>query len=773
LQATRLTLEKLQDSSRESDETRKIWTDVEATEQVIDSWVDDDTRQLEGPISSDRVEELEARWTKRSGDFSGWGSQLTERVQELSDNLARLDELEGPWEATREKSSMHDLAEAVVERIRVVLAEIAKTRSQIQVERNAVLTLQDRVVNLVERSSTVLLQTRKIRREQQQNLMVVDSVPLWTAVWRSWQDDEKRPGLRESIANAAGQTEAYVRANEARVVGFILWIIAMALVVGVLRARTVNWLAEDPSLVPMSASLSKPLSGGFLLGALVFPWVFADRPAVVAALMSLVTVPPMIRFLSPVVTASVRRGLYVLAVWMLIDLLRNHLVPATVPNRLLLFVEDVAIMGAMFGLLRSGSLREPDAAAKWVRAIGPGLRVSLAILAAAVFANAVGNVSLARMLTNTLRFGLFAAGALIAAAHVIEFIVAAGLRTGVARRLRMVRFHDSLIRERLLWIFRVGLIAFWFVVILRRLQITDFVRGYASWILDTSIGAGDFELTLGDLVGAVLVFFVTVYLARFTRFVLEEDVLPRANLPRGVPYTVSVLAGYGIILLGSFASVAAAGIDMSRFALVLSALSVGIGIGLQDVVNNFVSGLILLFERPLKVGDTVEVAEVRGEIRHIGLRSSTVRTWDGSEVVIPNSRFIADQFTNWTLSDHIRRIEIAVGVAYGSDPVRVIEILTSVAESEPRVMTDPAPRVIMIGFGDSSLDFSVRIWTSDIDNWTQLRSDVIIEIGARLAAEGIVIPFPQRDLHIVSGALGPDAGEVREASIGQSEEKPS
>jgi len=240
-----------------------------------------------------------------------------------------------------------------------------------------------------------------------------------------------------------------------------------------------------------------------------------------------------------------------------------------------------------------------------------------------------------------------------------------------------------------------------------------------------------------------------------------------------VPYTVSVLAGYGIILLGSFASVAAAGIDMSRFALVLSALSVGIGIGLQDVVNNFVSGLILLFERPLKVGDTVEVAEVRGEIRHIGLRSSTVRTWDGSEVVIPNSRFIADQFTNWTLSDHIRRIEIAVGVAYGSDPVRVIEILTSVAESEPRVMTDPAPRVIMIGFGDSSLDFSVRIWTSDIDNWTQLRSDVIIEIGARLAAEGIVIPFPQRDLHIVSGALGPDAGEVREASIGQSEEKPS
>ena len=191
---------------------------------------------------------------------------------------------------------------------------------------------------------------------------------------------------------------------------------------------------------------------------------------------------------------------------------------------------------------------------------------------------------------------------------------------------------------------------------------------------------------------------------------------------------------------------------MSRFALVLSALSVGIGIGLQGVVNNFVSGLILLFERPLKVGDTVEVDDVRGEIRRIGLRSTTVRTWDGSESVIPNGQFIGDKFTNWTLSDQLRRIQIDVGVAYGTDPERVIEILKEIAEANPRVMEAPAPRALMTAFGESSLNFQLRAWTEDMGDWTGVRSELTIAINAKLAEVGIVIPFPQRDLHLKEGS---------------------
>jgi small-conductance mechanosensitive channel len=196
---------------------------------------------------------------------------------------------------------------------------------------------------------------------------------------------------------------------------------------------------------------------------------------------------------------------------------------------------------------------------------------------------------------------------------------------------------------------------------------------------------------------------------------------------------------------------------MSRIAFVIGALGVGIGIGLQDVVNNFVSGFILLFERPLQVGDTVEVGEILGDVRRIGLRSSTVRTWDGAEVVIPNSRFISQEFTNWTLSDRQRRIDIPVGVAYGSDPERVIEILLEVARAHPDILEEPEPTAIFETFGNSSLDFQLRGWTTRFDRWRLSRSELAVGINRALAEAGITIPFPQRDLHLKS--VDPGVGE--------------
>ncbi|MBW2273627.1 MAG: mechanosensitive ion channel, partial [Deltaproteobacteria bacterium] len=231
---------------------------------------------------------------------------------------------------------------------------------------------------------------------------------------------------------------------------------------------------------------------------------------------------------------------------------------------------------------------------------------------------------------------------------------------------------------------------------------------------------------------------------------LEEDILPRASLPRGVPYAVSTAVRYVILIIGFLLAVAAAGLDLSRFALMAGALGVGIGIGLQDVVNNLVSGLILLFERPIQTGDTVEVGGVMGEVRRIGIRSSTVRTWDGAEVVIPNARFISDQFVNWTLSDRQRRMTIKLGVKYGTDPDRVLEILLERASAHPDVLDTPEPVALFNGFGDSSLDFEVRAWTLRADAWRQVQSDITIFIDAALKEAGIEIPFPQRDLHLRS-----------------------
>jgi small-conductance mechanosensitive channel len=196
----------------------------------------------------------------------------------------------------------------------------------------------------------------------------------------------------------------------------------------------------------------------------------------------------------------------------------------------------------------------------------------------------------------------------------------------------------------------------------------------------------------------------------------------------------------------------------------VGALGVGIGFGLQNLVNNFVSGLILVFERPIKIGDTIDIGTLRGEVRRIGIRSSTVRTLEGAEVIVPNGNLVSNEVINWTLSDRMRRIDVAIGVKYGTDPEAVLEILNHVAQEHDDVLDYPEPSALFKAHGDSSLDFVVRFWTKRFDDWLRIQSDVTVAINGALKKAGIEIPFPQRDLHLRSvdpstGLAGP-GGEM-------------
>jgi small-conductance mechanosensitive channel len=214
-----------------------------------------------------------------------------------------------------------------------------------------------------------------------------------------------------------------------------------------------------------------------------------------------------------------------------------------------------------------------------------------------------------------------------------------------------------------------------------------------------------------------------------------------------------------VLLLGFFAAAAAAGIDMNKFAVLAGAFGVGIGFGLQNVVNNFVSGLILLYERPIQVGDAIEVEGVAGDVTRIGVRSSTLRTGEGAEVIVPNATIIAERVTNWTLTDRTRRLEIRVGAAYGSDPRRVIEILLRCAREHPAVLATPDPVALLLEFGDSALAFELRFWTH-FDAAIATRAAIAIAIVDAFAAAGIAMPFPQRDVHL----YGPAPEAARAAS---------
>jgi small-conductance mechanosensitive channel len=269
-------------------------------------------------------------------------------------------------------------------------------------------------------------------------------------------------------------------------------------------------------------------------------------------------------------------------------------------------------------------------------------------------------------------------------------------------------------------------------------------------ILNANLGVGEIEISLGDMFAFILTIVLAFGLSRLIRFFLEEEAFPRMKLRRGVGNAIATLLQYAVLLLGFTLALSAAGMDFTRVALFAGAFSVGIGFGLQSVVNNFVSGLILLFERPIQIGDMVEVGTLCGEVRRIGARSSTVRTFDGAEVIVPNANLISEPVVNWTLSDRRRRLDISVGVAYGTDPEAVLELLRGVAGTNSAVLETPAAEALFLEFGDSSLNFRLRVWIPRFEEGFSIRSQLTVAINAALRDAGIQIPFPQRDLHVRS-----------------------
>jgi len=247
-----------------------------------------------------------------------------------------------------------------------------------------------------------------------------------------------------------------------------------------------------------------------------------------------------------------------------------------------------------------------------------------------------------------------------------------------------------------------------------------------------------------------LILLVGYALAKALTFILQRFLLPRLPLQRGMAYAISTVTHYVLLLSVAVVAIAAVGVDLNRFTVLTGVIGVGLGFGLQNVVNNFVSGLILLFERPIHLGDTIDVGGLVGTVRRIGARSSTVLTLQGAEVIVPNSNLLSNQVVNWTLSSQWRRVDVPVRVAYGTDPECVLKLLVEVAETNPGVLRQRPPLAYFLGFGDSALNFELRFWSAEQATWFQLQSEVAIAVAKALQKAGIEIPFPQQDLHVRS-----------------------
>ena len=259
-------------------------------------------------------------------------------------------------------------------------------------------------------------------------------------------------------------------------------------------------------------------------------------------------------------------------------------------------------------------------------------------------------------------------------------------------------------------------------------------------------------VTIGGILLLVFLFASVIIVERILQRLLIRRFLSKTRLQPSLQYGLSRIFGYTLIAIGFYVAFQAVGFDLSSLAIVAASVGVGVGFGLQNIINNFVSGIIILAERPISIGDRIEVAGVAGRVTKIQLRSTTVVTNDNITMIVPNADFISNTVTNWSHGDPKVRIRVPVGVAYGSDLKLLQRLLLEAAEEHPKALRDPSPVVLFTEFGDNSLNFELGVWTQEMTAAPiHFTSEMNFIIEQKLRENDIEIPFPQRDLHVRSG----------------------
>jgi small-conductance mechanosensitive channel len=323
-------------------------------------------------------------------------------------------------------------------------------------------------------------------------------------------------------------------------------------------------------------------------------------------------------------------------------------------------------------------------------------------------------------------------------------------RSFLQRTAFFYRDVDTIIRRVTLFVD----IALWGLLFLPAILLTwgvfDSLPAAVKGLLSLGFNLGTQRISIGLVIISAGILYGSFLASWMVQKVLIDEVLARRRVETGVRVSIARLVHYVFIIIGFLLALVALGFEFTKLTIILSALGIGIGFGLQSIVNNLVSGLILLFERPVRVGDFIEIGERWAEIKKIGLRATTVQTFDEADVIIPNADLVSTQVVNWTLTNRRVRLIIPVGVAYGSDVSLVMETLLASAGDNSKIAKSPSPQVLFLNFGESSLEFELRVWVLDADNRLVVSSELHQEIDRRFREAKIEISFPQRDLHLRS-----------------------
>lgn len=507
------------------------------------------------------------------------------------------------------------------------------------------------------------------------------------------------------------------------------------------RKKTL-FVKEESIFKSMFFFISRSISTFFILSILLIVAIFTDRPKSVIELQLIIIILPMIRILQTIIKKEVHKYIYAFFLLFVFFNINNNAVGYEFESRIFLLLLNTFLIVNIFYVYTKKVLFSIKN--NFVVRLGNYiLLMCLFLLGIAFFANFIGTVLLSSRILNSVFILIYASMIFYVIYTILTGYVVIILRRRISSASHMIEKYSKNIEKNIRIFIKIWMFSWWLLIILRLLGIYPYVLKLKDDILALTWNIAQTSISIQSIFDFLFIVFITWVTARLTRIILEVEIFARFTLPRGIPTAILTILNYIIVISGTVISLSSLGVSSQQFTLIFGALGVGIGFGLRNIIANFVSGIIMVFERPVQLGDVIEVDKTMGSVQSIGARSSTIKTFDGSEVIIPNADFIAKEITNWTLSDEHRRKIVNFKVAFGSDIELVLKIMKDISSSHKDVLIDPQPLATFQGFGEYYLEFKLYFWLSD--NLIEAHSDISISIYKALKENGIQMPIQKTE----------------------------
>lgn len=705
--------------------------------------------QLYGDSSEQTYRELQnllRLWQGYEGNLSSVQERLTKRSDEIQEVIDELNDYLKVWFKTKEKGTENGASKEVMESIDDVIENINSILLMSTMRSDSVFMVQKKLTDQALIIDEVIHEIKTRQKNLQKSYFVLDRPPIWEEFSSFSSPAAILGAVKEAIKSDFKSLWSFFKSERTNLMYQIIFLVLLFIMMFYLKRKWFRTDADKPINGDKAALvfINHPLATVLSVGLLISFFFYKNPPPALAEYTSILLLTSAVYLLPKIVVKRLRFTLFMVLVLLLISMFINYVGIGSIEGRLAQLFSFLVLGYALIEFRKNKTIQNHFAGQR-NRILTITLSVFTVLTWLGVIATLIGSTNLADFILGGVLYStVFAILTWLAIeifASLIELLVKEDPQISVSS-LSNLRL---LIQKRMRGLLIFFGIVFWVYTTFISFGVIKYVVELVTDFMEVNWQLGEVTISMGGIISFALIIVVTLIILRVIKTLFSEEWLEYTNISKSSSGGISMVLRIVVFTIGFYLAASAAGINFSQLGFIFGALSVGIGFGLQNVVLNFIAGLILAFERPIHIGDTIEVDMEFGVVSEIGIRASKIKKFSGSEVIIPNGDLISKKVINFTLSDEKRRFKVPFRTSIDAEPRKVMALLTQVASGHENTLKEPAPKTYFAGYGDTSLDFFLYFWT-EFSTGLSTQSEVIIRAHEALKEAGIEVPIPLRKI---------------------------